>query len=79
MNDYYKKYSNIEDIIIDNYYDFYKIKDKIDGNIKNEIDITMNDVLNIFTDEELIEAIGLDKVEIILRKKKLEKIKLDIK
>jgi hypothetical protein len=68
--DILKKYS-----IIDN--DYYSYNNS-DGNVwitKNDKNITMVDVLNKFTPEQLIEAIGVDEVQKILRNKKLNILK----
>lgn len=44
-----------------------------------EIPISIRDVMNKFTPEELIEAIGMEKVETILRAHKIKKLKKEIK
>ena len=41
--------------------------------------ISIEDVLKKFKPEELIDAIGIDKVDLILRKRKIDKIKKNIK
>ena len=69
----FDKYINQSDIY-DNYdKNLWEIKE----NYKIPLDI--EDLIDNFSTEDIIDAIGLDKVEMILRKKKLQKLKSKIK
>ncbi len=66
--------------IYKNFKDNYDYKyNWINENISDTIEISIKDVLKKFKPEELIDAIGVDKVELILRKRKIDKIKNNIK
>ena len=47
--------------------------------VKESTNITIKDVLKKFKPEELVEAIGIEKVESILRAHKIKKLKKQIK
>lgn len=55
------------------------IKDIIDKLRKETSEITIKDVLKKFKPEELVEAIGIEKVESILRAHKIKILKKKIK
>ena len=55
------------------------IKDIFDKLKKEQPNITIKDVLKKFKPEELIDAIGIENVEAILRSHKINKLKNNIK
>ena len=65
--------------MFDKYNDIYKNDNLWQINESYKYPLDVKDVVDNYSPEELIEAIGLDKVEMILRKKKLEKLKTKIK
>lgn len=77
------KYKNLLDKIMKTNYDSYDYEEEHNYNWKKITDtvddISINDVLKKFKPEELIDAIGIDKVELILRKRKIDKLKKNIK
>lgn len=63
-----------------NIWHFKKESKKYDVNIiLNKSKFNIEDVIKKFTIKELIEAIGIENIEIFLRKEKLKKIKDRIK
>lgn len=76
------KYKNLFEQIMKTY-NSYDYEEEHNYNwkkiISDTVDISISDVLKKFKPEELIDAIGLDKVELILRQKKISKIKQKIK
>lgn len=74
-----KDYNDIFNKYKISYYDDYDNYTWITKQEKNTYPLSVKDVVENYSPEELIDAIGLDKVEMILRKKKLEKLKTKIK